>query len=102
ELVHGRQDRPLFLLHDVQVRGERRRRWRGRRRHSCDRLGGFLFWRGRATGHHRGCATHGGSHQETPAIHAVWNLVYEQRVRVGQRILVRDFTRYCRRFHFFL
>ena len=51
KLLHGRQDRPRALLHDIQVGSERRRRWRRRlrlrrrRRHRCDGHRCSLFGR---------------------------------------------------------
>ena len=80
ELVHGRQHRPLPLLHDVQVRSERRRRPAfagaacGLRRQRGDGHRGSLFGRDSATRHHGGSTAHGASDQEIAAIHAGWNL----------------------------
>ena len=82
ELVHGRQHRPLALLHDIQVRRERRRLRRRYRlhlrrllRHRCDRHRRSLFRRDVAARHHCGGTAYGASDQEIAAIHAGWNLL---------------------------
>ena len=90
EFVQRRHHRPLCLLHDIQTGIQLRRHSRGDQRRPrgplCSLLGGDIV-----PGNQRCRADHGASHQESPAIHAMWNLLRNQPVRAAKQIFLVGF-----------